>query len=126
MTTQAPTFPTSTVTEVISALEPLPDHVALREAIQQFCHVLEPGKAYVLRVDSLGAEQLDHVPDSREAEEIIGDAYATASSRVLHDHIMLVDDRALLRSVATINFLATALYNTGHPICGDVVVIPKR
>ena len=77
----------------------------------------------MLRPDSLEPTHLPNRPGHEEVKNLVGNWLTIAPTPLLPGHTMYVDDEALLGGESAINFLATMLYNTGHPICGVVVIV---
>ncbi len=83
-------------------------------------------RSWVFRPESLEPEALETTLDREQIQNAVGGWLTTASMPMLPGYTMYVHDEALMVGEPTLNFMATMLYNTGHPICGTVVIVPNQ
>jgi hypothetical protein len=83
-------------------------------------------RSWVFRPESLEPEALESTPNRKQIRNIVGGWLTTSSMEMLPGYTMYVHDEALMVPEPTLNFMATMLYNTGHPICGTVVLVPYQ
>ena len=112
--------------EIIAAIDTTREE--LRALAQVLIERLDSAKGrreiLVLRPNSLEPEVLESLPGWEQKRNILSGWPTVTSTRHLAHHSMQLDDEALCKPSPTINFLATWLYGTGHPICGVVLLIP--
>jgi len=115
--------------DILTALDPEPSRAELIDRTRQMLSRLASDElrdsVVLLAPETLEATVLGEVPGHPELCELVGGHATITSARLLTHHTMALDDAVLLKPGATLNFMATMLYNTGHPICGTVVLLPK-
>ena len=112
---------------VLRVVEPTREELIARVralvALAQTTHT--DSSSWVIRPTSLDAERLEQTPDMAKLQELVGGWLTTASSPWLPGFTMFIHDEALMVESPEINLVASLLYNTGHPICGTVVLVPN-
>ena len=92
-----------------------------------FKHLWSHEKTYVLlKVDTLEFEVLEYKPTREQMRQMVSRTLATASIKDDDKHMLIVDDEALCGTgTVYCNLLAMMLYGTGHPVCGNVLIVPR-
>lgn len=115
--------------DILIAIEPEPTRAELvgrtRALMERLGSDEGRDEIIVLRPESLEPITLDSLPDYDGRCKLLGGSPTVTSTKTLPHHTMQLDDRVLLGPGATLNFIASLLYGTGHPICGVVLLVPR-
>jgi len=71
------------------------------------------------------SQVLDHVPELEEAKKLVGGWVERVCPKHAPNVIFLCNEEGLIRQLP-VNEVGCQLYGPYSPICGDIVVIPRK